>query len=539
MATGSRQKIIDVAAYLMEIKERGGNSAVEREIKKYSPQTVHYQMSSTAMWCAATVSYIFWKNKETRDLIKRSSDTNTIATGSIDNPEKYGVFKSYDYTNPNERLLKSLRRGDIIIFSRKRADGSIKKYGHIGIFVEYNSSTGVITTIEGNHKHGKYSNSFKDRTKHSMIRGFIIPNFDDNSNVETGGDNKKITILDSADTPGVSVYPRIINTSTELKESNINDSERMWAFYTNTAYKNYSSQVPIGLNPVKKTIGTNTSNIRDMSVMKGNYLGYVIGRSMEVWDNPQNSNFAIVNSKTEAENSGRPLAFCKNGSDKWYLSQGSIPEQDSSGDVSRSQAYYEYSSYSKLPTPFNLYFGNVDNNNPINWNSITTPEKLLIHIVKKNSNFNYEPAFELEDDNDVRKGFKKIVAKSVNVPNSNCKAKVGSIAVWAHNSVSSNQTGMIMGFVEKVKSDNKILVSWSNPLAFFYSTWLNPYALANGSDILSSSIGADTRNRVNSSGVYFWGYIYPPDGANIFQNSYFLTTGSAVMNWTTDRVWVV
>ena len=199
--------------------------------------------------------------------------------------------------------------------------------------------------------------------------------------------------------------------------------------------------------------------------------------------------------------------------------------------------YAEYDTYSNMPTPFNLYFGDVDNSNPINWNNITTPEKLLIRIVKNNSSFNYEPAFTLEDENDVKKGFKKVSGK--NTPNDNCKAKVGSIAVWANGSISSNRTGMIMGFVEKVKSDNKILVSWSNPLSFFYSTWLNPYALANGSNILSSSTGADTRNRINNSGFYFWGYIYPPDGANIFQNGYFLTAGSAAMNWTTERIWVI
>lgn len=509
MASSDRQKILKVAADLMAL----GSNGAHEEVKRCSKQAIGWYIGNNA-WCTTTVSVIFMK-AGLKHLIYPTAQTVKMREAVIASKDhKYGIWKPYNPSNPDEKLLKSLRPGDIMQFQNSN---------HTCIFVSYNSNTGRFVTIEGNHN-GKYSNHFTDRRKtSSRLCGFIIPNFDDDTPYSVAGattftgDNKQLATIE----------PRIVNTNTELLEQSISSANKIWSFYTNNAYKNYQSQVPIGLNPVKRTLGIDTNSIRDMSVMKNNGLGYVVGRALEAWDSIYNNDYGIVNNEQEISASNKQLVFNR-GDKKWYFANGS---EDGS-----SNSYKSYDNYLDMNTPFNLYFGRT-NNNQINWNSITTPEKLLIHMVKKNSIYSCESAYLLSDENDATKGFKKVLGK--NVPNDKCKARPGAIAIWVHNSVSLNQTGMIMGFVEKVKSDNKILVSWSNLLTFFYSTWLNPYALANGSDILSSSTGADTRNRVNNSGFYFWGYVYPPEGANIFQNDYFLTTGSAVMNWTTDRVWVV
>lgn len=521
MASGDRQKILKVAADLMEL----GSEGAHEEVKRCSKQAIGWYIGNNA-WCTTTVSVIFMK-AGLKHLIYPTAQTVKMREAVIASKDhKYGIWKPYNPSNPDEKLLKSLRPGDIMQFQNSN---------HTCIFVSYNSNTGRFVTIEGNHS-GKYSNHFTDRRKtSSRLCGFIIPNFDDSSVINSEGTSF------GTDSSIININPRIYNTITELKEENINTSNRFWAFYTNTSFRDTSSNtmVPIGLNSVKNTLGADTSNIRDMSVLKTNCLGYVIGRSLEVWDSNYNSDYDIVSLYNQVSNSTKPLVYCQ-GTNKWYLSNkvdiikpDAVPSQD-------SYSYKAYESYSKIETPFNSYFGDISSNTQnINWDRITTPEKLLIHIVKNSSNnrYNYEPAFELQDKDDVTKGFKKVLGK--NIPNDKCNAKPGAIAVWVNGAVSSNSKGMVMGFVEKVKSNNKLLVSWSNPLAFFYSSWLNPYAFANGSDILSSSTSTDAKNRVNSSGFYFWGYIYPPAGVDIHQNYYFLTTGSAVMNWTTDRIWVV
>lgn len=537
MADGDRDRIKKAANDLKKFGNKGSNSAHE-QIKKHS-RAATGDNNGNSPWCACTVSVVFYL-AGLKHLIFTSWRVNRIMTGGkydwgngsssiqdwINQDHdlgKYGVFKTYNHHRQNKQLLKSLRYGDLVIYKRDNSS-------HIGIFVSYDSKRNTITNIEGNK--GDYSGGTKkgalygeftlSQNRMGKIGGFVIPRFNDNTSYSVvgattfTGDNKQLTTID----------PRIVNTNTELSEQNISSANKIWSFYTSSTYKNYQSQVPTGLNPVKKTLGTDTNSIRDMSVMKNNGLGYVIGRALETWDSIYNYDYGIVNNEQEVSASNKQLVFNR-GNKKWYFANGSGDEN--------SNSYKSYDNYLDMNTPFNLYFGKT-NNNQINWNSITTPEKLLIHIVKKNSIYSYEPAYLLLDENDVTKGFKRAVK---NIPNDKCEARPGAIAVWANGSISSNKKGMIIGFVEKVKSNNRILVSWSNAISFFHSDWLNPYALANSSDILNGSVGADTRNRLDGSGIYFWGYIYPPEGANIFQNNYFLTTGSAVMNWTTERMWVV
>lgn len=522
MASGDRQKILKVAAELMTL----GSNGAHEEVKRCSKQAIGWYIGNNA-WCTTTVCVIFMK-AGLKHLIYPTAQTVKMREAVLASKDhKYGVWKPYDPSNPDEKLLKSLRPGDIMQF---------QKSNHTCIFVSYNSNTGRFVTIEGNHS-GKYSNHFTDRTKtSSRLRGFIIPNFDDSSVVNSEGTSF------GTDSSIIDIDPRIYNTITGLREEDISTSNRFWAFYTNTSFRDTSSntKVPVGLNPVTNTLGTDTSNIRDMSVLKTNYLGYVVGRSLEVWDSNYNSDYDIVSSYSEVSNSTKPLVYCKeDNNNNWYLSNkadiikpGHVPSQD-------SYEYKAYTSYSKIETPFNSYFGSIDSNSNINWNYVNTPERLLIHIVKNNSDnkYNYEPAFELQDKNDVTKGFKKVLGK--NLANGRCDAKPGAIAVWANGPISSNSKGMVLGFVEKVKSNNRILISRSNRTSFFYSVWLNPYAVAGNEDVLNGSTGTDNRNRLDSNGIYFWGYIYPPAGVDIRQNYYFLTTGSAVMNWTTDRIWVV
>lgn len=526
MANGDRQKIIKVAAELMKL---GGDGAHE-EIKRCSNQAIGWYIGGNA-WCACTVSVIFWK-AGLGHLVYRSAQVYEMARGDITEQDKsvdrdlgkYGLYKANNFNNPNMNLYKSLRPGDLVVFRRNKS--------HIGIFVKFDPDTGIFTTIEGNHSR-TYGNNWEDvrissnsSSRFASLSGFIIPKFEDNSGTLTDSDGTTIIV------PGIDVKPRIVNTNTELKETDINTSNKIWSFYTNTLYRNtsQSTSVPIGLNPVKNTLGTDTSNLRDMSVMKNNYLGYVIGRSLEMWDSPLNYNFDIIQNYSDISSSTRPLIFCQNG--KWYVS-------NEPSDNESAYSYKEYNDYSTIETPFNSYFGNIGDDQKVNWNNVDTPEKLLMHIVRSNSKYNYEPAFVLQDENDVTKGFKRSGPLRINTKNDNCDAKTGAIAVWVYNSISSNNRGMIMGFVEKVKSNNRILVSWSASDSFFFSSWLNPYALANNTNRLSNVTGIDTRNRMNNSGIYFWGYIYPPAGAEILENNYFLTTGSAVMNWTTERIWVV
>lgn len=526
MANGDRQKIIKVAAELMSL----GSDSAHEEIKRCSNQAVGWYIGNAA-WCACTVSVIFLK-AGLGHLIRRSASVYDIAIGDVTEENKsidrdlgkYGLYKANNFNNPNINLYKSLRPGDLVIFRRNKS--------HIGIFVKFDPDTGIFTTIEGNHNN-RYGNNWEDvrissseSSRFAKISGFIIPKFEDNSGVLPNSDGTTIIV------PGIDVKPRIINTNTELKETDINTSNKIWSFYTNTSYRNtnQSTSVPIGLNPVKNTLGTNISNLRDMSVLKTNCLGYVIGRSLEMWDSPLNYNFDIIQNYSDISSSTRPLIFCQNG--KWYVS-------NETNDSGSSYSFKEYDNYSTIETPFNSYFGNIGDDQKVNWDTIDTPEKLLIHIVKSNSKYNYEPAFVLQDENDVTKGFKRSGIFKMNIENDNCEAKTGAIAVWVYNYVSSRNTGMVMGFVEKVKSNNRILISWSSSGTFFTSEWLNPYSFANLPNRLGDNTEIDTRNRMNNSGFYFWGYIYPPAGAEIFQNDYFLTVGSAVMNWTTERIWVV